>query len=60
MLISGVPRFGPDSNDQARRFVNLVDEFYDRNVILILSAASPIEKLYQGRKLAFSTGSHAQ
>jgi cell division protein ZapE len=53
VLVSGVPVFGDTMDNQARRFIALVDEFYDRNVILILSAASPIEKLYQGRKLAF-------
>jgi len=32
VLVSGVPAFTADKDDQARRFVNLVDEFYDRNV----------------------------
>ena len=41
VLISGVPAFGPDTDDQARRFINLVDEFYDRNVKLVLAAAVP-------------------
>ena len=53
VLISGVPVFDPDKNDQARRFVNLVDEFYDRNVKLVLTAAKPLLELYAGGKLAF-------
>lgn len=53
VLVSNVPAFTPDKDDQARRFVNLVDEFYDRNVKLILSAAEPLESLYQGGRLAF-------
>jgi cell division protein ZapE len=53
VLISGVPRFGPDSNDQARRFVNLVDEFYDRNVKLVMAAEVPLLELYGGGSLAF-------
>ena len=53
VLISGVPAFGPDSDDQARRFINLVDEFYDRNVKLVLAAAVPLLELYTGGRLSF-------
>ena len=53
VLISGVPEFGPEQNDQARRFVNLVDEFYDRNVKLVLAAAKPLLELYTGGNLEF-------
>ena len=53
VLISGVPEFGPDKADQARRFVNLVDEFYDRNVKLVLAAAKPLLELYAGGRLEF-------
>ena len=53
VLISGVPAFGPDSDDRARRFINLVDEFYDRNVKLVLSAAVPLLELYGDGRLAF-------
>ena len=53
ILISGVPRFLPDMDDQARRFINLVDEFYDRNVKLVLTAAVPLLELYGGGRLEF-------
>jgi cell division protein ZapE len=53
VLISGVPEFLPDIDDQARRFIHLVDEFYDRNVILVLAAAKPLIELYAGGRLAF-------
>jgi cell division protein ZapE len=45
VLISDVPRFRSSDADKLRRFVWLVDEFYDRRVKLILSAAAPAEEL---------------
>jgi len=53
VLVSDVPIFTTRMEDQARRFVSLVDEFYDHNVKLIVSAAAPVETLYQGERLAF-------
>jgi cell division protein ZapE len=53
VLVSGVPQFTTDNENEARRFIALVDEFYDRNVKLILSAAVPPEALYRGTRLAF-------
>jgi cell division protein ZapE len=51
VLLAHVPQFGGNDENAARRFVNLVDEFYDRNVNLILSAAAPLLELYRGEKL---------
>lgn len=51
VLVSHVPRFDAEHENQARRFVALVDEFYDRRVKLILSAQVPIRELYQGERL---------
>ena len=53
VLVSDVPQFDVKKEDQARRFISLVDEFYDRNVKLILSAEVPIIDLYQGQRLVF-------
>lgn len=53
VLISDVPQMGAGKDDQARRFINLVDEFYDRHVKLVLSAAVPLEQLYTGGRLDF-------
>jgi cell division protein ZapE len=52
VLVSDVPRFGAQCENEARRFVHLVDEFYDRGVNLVLSAAAPIGELYAGERLA--------
>ena len=51
VLISNVPSFGADSEDLSRRFIALVDEFYDRGVNLVLSAACDIGCLYRGQLL---------
>ncbi len=51
ILLSGVPRFDQHSLAQARRFLWLVDEFYDRRVKLILSAEAPLSLL--GRESLF-------
>jgi cell division protein ZapE len=52
-LLSDIPVFTAQMNDQARRFVTLVDEFYDRGVKLIISSAAPVTELYRDSKLAF-------
>ena len=53
VLISNVPVFTEKKEDAARRFISLVDEFYDHNVKLILSAEARILELYQGERLTF-------
>ena len=53
VLVGKVPVFDEKKEDQARRFISLVDEFYDRNVKLIISAEAGILDLYQGHRLAF-------
>jgi cell division protein ZapE len=51
VLISNVPQFDSTLDNEARRFIALVDEFYDRRVKLFLSAAAPVVELYRGQKL---------
>lgn len=53
VFISDIPVLGPSLDDATRRFLYLLDEFYDRKVKLIVSAAAPPESLYQGERLAF-------
>ena len=53
VLISDIPRLGESNTDEARRFVNLIDEFYDRRVKLIVSAEALPDDLYNGERLAF-------
>ncbi|PVZ71890.1 cell division protein ZapE [Pelagibaculum spongiae] len=53
VLVSGVEHMDDAGNDHARRFINMVDEFYDRCVKLIMSAEVPLDQLYSGKQLAF-------
>jgi cell division protein ZapE len=51
VFVSDVPLLDADHEDQARRFVALVDELYDRNVNLVVSAAAPPAQLYGGTRV---------
>jgi cell division protein ZapE len=51
VIVSNVPRFTRTTENQARRFIALVDEFYDRRVKLIVSAATPAASLYAGERV---------
>ncbi|WP_183960717.1 cell division protein ZapE [Chiayiivirga flava] len=51
VLLAHVPLFDRMNEDAAQRFVLLVDELYDRNVNLIVSAAAGPTALYGGRRL---------
>jgi cell division protein ZapE len=53
VVVSGVPRFDASRENEARRFIALVDEFYDRGVKLVISAEGPPSDLYHGERLAF-------
>ena len=51
ILMSNVPEFTPMTEDAARRFIELVDELYDRGVNFVVSAAAPAIELYDGERL---------
>lgn len=53
VIVSDVPVMGPLQDDAARRFVNMIDEFYDRSVNLVVSAAAQPQRLYNGSRLTF-------
>ncbi|MFO1393603.1 MAG: cell division protein ZapE [Steroidobacteraceae bacterium] len=53
VFVSGVPVFDSTRDNEARRFIALVDEFYDRSVKLVLAAAAMPDALYRGERLAF-------
>ena len=52
VFVEGIPQMEDVDNDRAKRFITMVDEFYDRNVKLIVSAQAPAQGLYTGKRLA--------
>jgi cell division protein ZapE len=53
VFLSRVPLLDEHQDDATRRFIALVDEFYDQGVKLIVSAAAAPAELYHGQRLAF-------
>ncbi len=53
VVLAGVKAMDATHDDVARRFINMVDEFYDRGVKLIMTAEVPIKALYAGGRLEF-------
>ena len=53
VLVSNVPHLTDFLSEGTRRFIYLVDEFYDRGVKLILTSEDSIIEIYDGEKLAF-------
>jgi cell division protein ZapE len=53
IFVSHVPIFTADDENAARRFIMLIDELYDRNVNIVVSAAAPPNSLYRGQRLRF-------
>jgi cell division protein ZapE len=52
ILISGIPQLNDSQDDIVRRFIELIDELYDRRVKVIVSADSCPEDLYSGNRLS--------
>jgi cell division protein ZapE len=51
VFISNIPEFRGGDDNAARRFIMLIDEFYDRNVNIVVSAAAAPGALYHGEAL---------
>jgi cell division protein ZapE len=52
LLLGAIPHFDRLNEDAARRFVNLIDELYDRQVNLVCTAQHAPPLLYTGTRLA--------
>ncbi|MEO0367197.1 MAG: cell division protein ZapE [Pseudomonadota bacterium] len=53
ILISNIPILDRLKEDQAKRFINLVDVFYDHNIKLIVSAEAAVADIYTGTRNSF-------
>jgi cell division protein ZapE len=53
LVIRDIPVLGDAEQNEARRFMWLIDAFYDRGRFLIASAEKPVESLYTGSQWAF-------
>ncbi len=53
VLLAEVKQMDRTIDDAARRFIALVDEFYERNVKLIISSEVPLAELYTHGQLEF-------
>ncbi|EOV6158320.1 cell division protein ZapE [Enterobacter ludwigii] len=53
VMLLNVPVMTPLMESEARRFIALVDEFYERHVKLVVSAEVPLYEVYKGERLKF-------
>ncbi|KEY59957.1 cell division protein ZapE [Serratia sp. DD3] len=53
VMLYNVRVMGPLNESTARRFLALVDEFYERHVNLVISAEGSMFEIYQGEQLKF-------
>lgn len=53
VFVSDIPHLDGVWDDRTRRFINLVDIFYDQKVKLVVSAAKPAHEIYSGTRLKF-------
>lgn len=49
VFLSGVPVLNRDRQNEARRFVIMIDEFYDQGVKIIIGSASRLTDLYESK-----------
>jgi len=53
VFLSNVKVMSSRNEDEARRFISLIDEFYDRKINVIITAENSMDNLYRGDILKF-------
>jgi cell division protein ZapE len=53
LIIANIPQMSKDNDNEARRFITLIDVMYEQNVKIIAQAACHYKMIYQGEKLKF-------
>ncbi len=53
IFVSNVPDMGENEEEWAHRFIDMIDEFYDRRIKLLITADSEPTRLYCGRRYVF-------
>lgn len=47
LMITNVPKLGPENSNEAKRFVTLIDALYEKKIKIIISSETKPEELYQ-------------
>lgn len=53
VILVAIPQFNQENNNEARRFIHLIDALYEHGVKLLCSAAAPLQSLYAGGEISF-------
>lgn len=53
LIIANIPKMSKDNDNEARRFITLIDVLYEAEVKIIAEAACHYKMIYHGNKLAF-------
>lgn len=53
VIMVAIPQFTENNNDEARRFIHLIDALYEHGVKFLCSAAVPLPELYAGGDIGF-------
>ena len=53
LVITNIPSMSADNDNEARRFITLIDVMYEQEVKIVAQAACHYKMIYSGKKMAF-------